>query len=237
VDGELEVATFRVGTVAFKCSVKTSAIFTAIAVSVADCMALTDDTVATKLALVSLSGTVTEDGTVTDELLLTRITLNPPLAAAELNVIVQVSVPAPVIDALTQDRSLNIGVAVAAGADVDPVAANRAIDKLFNKKIKKTKRKRLIEQIEVKLCRQGFSRRSLLLRENVLFVDDFLSDGGRTKAECILHLYGALDRGLSRVPACNFLSEELSKTRVSFLCYLQSYCIDLVLFTKIEIFM
>jgi hypothetical protein len=54
--------------------------------------------------------TVTETGTVTAELLLARLTANPPLAAAAFNVTVQLSVPAPVIDALVQLKPFNAGV-------------------------------------------------------------------------------------------------------------------------------
>ena len=53
--------------------------------------------VAVKLALAAPAVTVTEVGTVTAELLLDRLTVNPPLGAAALSATVQVSVPAPVI--------------------------------------------------------------------------------------------------------------------------------------------
>jgi hypothetical protein len=71
---------------------------------------LTDKTVAVKLATVAPAATVTEAGTVTAELLLARPTANPPLAAATFSVTVQLSVPAPVIDALLQFKPLNDGV-------------------------------------------------------------------------------------------------------------------------------
>jgi hypothetical protein len=71
---------------------------------------LTDETVAVKLAVVAPEATVTEAGTVTAELLLARPTANPPLAAATFSVTVQLSVPAPVIDALLQVKPLNAGV-------------------------------------------------------------------------------------------------------------------------------
>jgi hypothetical protein len=71
---------------------------------------LTDKTVAVKLAVVAPEATVTEAGTVTAELLLARLTANPPLAAATFSVTVQLSVPAPVIDALLQLKPLNAGV-------------------------------------------------------------------------------------------------------------------------------
>jgi hypothetical protein len=71
---------------------------------------LTDKTVAVKLAVVAPAATVTDAGTVTAELLLVRLTANPPLAAATFSVTVQLSVPALVIDALLQVKPLNAGV-------------------------------------------------------------------------------------------------------------------------------
>ena len=60
--------------------------------------------------MVAPEATFTEAGTVTAELLLARLTTNPPLAAATFSVTVQLSVPAPVIDALLQVKPLNAGV-------------------------------------------------------------------------------------------------------------------------------
>jgi len=71
---------------------------------------VTDETVAVKLPVVAPEATVTDAGTVTAELLLARLTANPPLAAATFRVTVQLSVPAPVIDALPQVKPLNAGV-------------------------------------------------------------------------------------------------------------------------------
>ena len=48
----------------------------------------------------------------TAELLLARLTANPPLAAATFSVTVQLSVPAPVIDPLVQLSPLNTGTPV-----------------------------------------------------------------------------------------------------------------------------
>jgi hypothetical protein len=70
---------------------------------------LTPDTVAVKLPVVDPAATVTEAGTVTAELLLARLTANPPLAAATFSVTVQLSLPAPVIDPLVQLSPLNTG--------------------------------------------------------------------------------------------------------------------------------
>jgi hypothetical protein len=84
----------------------------ALAVNVTACAVATDDTVAVNVAVVEFAGTVTVAGTVTAGLLLDRLTLSPPLAAAAFSVTVQASVPAPVIDALPQVSALSTGVPV-----------------------------------------------------------------------------------------------------------------------------
>jgi hypothetical protein len=66
------------------------------AVSVAVCAVVTADAVAVKAALVAPAATVTDAGTFTDELLLDRLTVEPPLDAAAVSVTVQASVAAPV---------------------------------------------------------------------------------------------------------------------------------------------
>ena len=73
---------------------------------------VTADTVAEKLPVVDPAATVTEAGTVTAVLLLATLTAKPPLAAAALNVTVQLSVPAPVNDPLVQLSPLNTGTPV-----------------------------------------------------------------------------------------------------------------------------
>ena len=67
----------------------------------------TEATVAVNPALAVPAGTVTVLGTVTAELLLDRLTVNPPLVAAAVSVTVQASVPAPVMAPLLQDSALN----------------------------------------------------------------------------------------------------------------------------------
>jgi hypothetical protein len=67
-------------------------------------------------ALVAFAGTVTVLGTFTAELVLDRLTLNPPLGAAAVSVTVHVSVPDPVMVPLLQYSALS--PAVAAGAAV-----------------------------------------------------------------------------------------------------------------------
>jgi hypothetical protein len=80
----------------------------ALAESVTVCAEVKDETVALKLALVALAGTVTLAGTATVALLLDRITFSPLLPAAALKLTVQASVPAADIDPLMQDRALNV---------------------------------------------------------------------------------------------------------------------------------
>jgi hypothetical protein len=62
-------------------------------------------------ALVALAGTVTVAGSVTAVLLLNRVTVSPPLAAAAFSVTVQASVPEPVMDPLVQVSVLNTAAA------------------------------------------------------------------------------------------------------------------------------
>ena len=82
-----------------------------LAVRFAVCAEVTAEAVAEKLALVEPEATSTDAGTTTRELSLARVTVTPPLGAAALNVIVQVSVPDPVMDALAQERALSAGIA------------------------------------------------------------------------------------------------------------------------------
>jgi hypothetical protein len=73
---------------------------------------LTAEKAAEKLALVAPAATVTEDGTVTDPELLDRLTTWPPVGAAAFSFTVQLSVPAPVSEALVQLRLLGIACPV-----------------------------------------------------------------------------------------------------------------------------
>jgi hypothetical protein len=132
----LEALSEMEGTAAFNCSAKLAEAPPALAVSVAVCVVLTAETVAEKAALVAAAATVTVAGTVTDELLLARLTANPPLGAAPFSVTVQLSVPAPVSDELEQESELSVARPVPLRATVaappeealldivsDPVAA------------------------------------------------------------------------------------------------------------------
>lgn len=101
----------RMGPPGRSCRVNGCDIPPALAVSVADCEELTGETDAEKLALVAPAATVTAAGTVTSELLLARLTLKPPLAAA-LSVTMQRSVPACAIELFVQFSELNTGTPV-----------------------------------------------------------------------------------------------------------------------------
>jgi hypothetical protein len=102
----------KVGTEAPSCKAKVGSAVPAVAVSATVCAVETAETAAEKPALVAPDATVTAAGTVTEEELLARFTVNPPLAAAAFRVTVQASVPAPVIDALVQEMAVKTGVPV-----------------------------------------------------------------------------------------------------------------------------
>jgi hypothetical protein len=90
----------------------------ALAESVTAWAVLTETTVAEKLAEVAPAATVTEAGTVTEELVLARPTLNPALGAAALSVTVQESVPAPVMDEFAQESAVSTSTPVPLRATV-----------------------------------------------------------------------------------------------------------------------
>ena len=66
--------------------------------------------VAVKAAVVAAAATVTLEGTVKLALLLVKLTAEPPVGAAPLNVTVQVLVPGPVNEAGLQARALTLKV-------------------------------------------------------------------------------------------------------------------------------
>jgi hypothetical protein len=87
----------------------------AVAVNVTVSAVVTAATVALKLALVALAGTVTDAGTVTARVLLARLTANPPEGAAAVRLTVHASVPEPVILLLEQESVLRAGGGVIDG--------------------------------------------------------------------------------------------------------------------------
>ena len=119
-----------VGTAAFSCRAKVLETPPALAVRVTACAVVTDVTVAVNPALVALAGTTTVAGTVTAVLLLVRPTLTPPLPAAELSVTVQLSLPAPVSEALLQVKELNVP-ATAVPVPLSPITAVPLVDELL----------------------------------------------------------------------------------------------------------
>jgi hypothetical protein len=104
--------TFRVDIEELSSSVVASATPPALAVNVADSFEVTGEAFAMKFALFAPAATVTEPGTLTSELLLARLTANPPLRAAAFNVTVQLSATEPVIVELAQATPLNTGTPV-----------------------------------------------------------------------------------------------------------------------------
>ncbi len=118
------------GTAAFNCRAKVFDTPPVLAVRVTDCAVVTELTVAVNPALVALAGTTTAAGTVTAALLLLNPTLTPPLPAAELSVTVQLSPPAPVGEALLQDKQLNVpGTAVP--VPLSPITAVPLVDEVL----------------------------------------------------------------------------------------------------------
>ena len=97
---------------AISCRPNVSAEVPALAVSVADSAEFTGEIFAVKPALIAPAATVTEPGTVTSELLLARLTANPPLAAAVFSVTMQLSVPDPMIDPFVQFSPASPGTPV-----------------------------------------------------------------------------------------------------------------------------
>jgi len=105
----VDVLTLRAGTfgaLAFNCSVNVLEMPFAVAVRITGCAVVTADTVAVNPALIAFAGTRTVAGTATDVAPLVRFTVKPLLPASALNVTVQVSVPPPIIEALTQDTAV-----------------------------------------------------------------------------------------------------------------------------------
>jgi len=108
----LAALTVNVGTAAFSWREDVADAPPALAVTVAVAELETEATVAVKAALVAPAATVTLAGTVTELLLLARLTLTPPVGAAVFRLTVQASVPAPVKDDVTHASELSTAVPV-----------------------------------------------------------------------------------------------------------------------------
>jgi hypothetical protein len=102
----------KIGLAALNCNANVRDTPLALAVKVAVAAEETAETVAEKLALVAPAATVTVEGTVTDELLLARFTVAPPLAAATFSETVHESLPAALIDELAHQTALGVGMPV-----------------------------------------------------------------------------------------------------------------------------
>ena len=101
--------TLSPGVPAFSCSVTVREALPVVAVRVADCALVTEATVAVKVALDAVAGTVTAFGTETALLLLARVTTVPPLGAEPDKLTVQESPNAPVIEVLLHEIALTVG--------------------------------------------------------------------------------------------------------------------------------
>lgn len=105
-----------VAATAFSCNEVVFDTDPAVAVTVAVCVVVTDDTVALNPALVAFAGTITEAGTLTAVSLLDRATVSPPLGAAPVRLTVSGTVPDPVIEEPLQDNELKAALTVCFGA-------------------------------------------------------------------------------------------------------------------------
>ncbi len=118
---------FVVGTAAASCRAKVFVTLLALAVNFTVCAVLTEETVALKVTLLALLSTSIEAGTVTALLLLARPTVDSPLPSASVSVTVQLTFPAPVIEALLQLSPLS--VAAAAGRQANRAVRSRPVQK------------------------------------------------------------------------------------------------------------
>jgi hypothetical protein len=111
-DSEVTLAV-KAGVAALSCTAKLFDEPFVLADSVAVCAVVTDETVAVNEAEDAPGETVTLAGTVTEVLLLPRVTTVPPDGAAELSVTVHVADPAPVNKLVPQENALSVGAAAA----------------------------------------------------------------------------------------------------------------------------
>lgn len=167
-NGTLVALMLSIGIAAFNCKAKLSVTPPAVAVSVTVCG--TGETVAVNLALVAPAATVTVAGTVTAILLLARVTVSPPLAAAAFSVTVQESLPDPVRELLLQDNAIRAGTPAPLRA-ATPVTEIPQPDEARGMQqdkstISRSVRQRLSRQRGARFCtRRRFGRRPLGRRE------------------------------------------------------------------------
>ena len=108
-------------TAAFNCTAKPAVTLPALAVRLTLCAVDTAATMAVKLALVAPEVITTEAGTTTEELLLARFTVVPPLGAAAVNAAAHASVVEPVMVEDAQEIEKRV-----AGALLEAEAARKA---------------------------------------------------------------------------------------------------------------
>jgi len=111
-NGMLVAFTVSLGVPAFSCSETVREVLPVVAVSVTDCVLVTEAAFAVNTALVAVAGTVIEAGTVTALLLLLSETLRPPVGAEPERFTVHVSASAPVMEVLPHDSALTVGATV-----------------------------------------------------------------------------------------------------------------------------
>ncbi len=102
--------TVKAEVAAFSCRETVLEALPVVAVSVATCAVLTAAAFAMNAALVAVAGTDTEPGTMTELLLLARLTFRPPVGAAPDKLTVHASASDPVMEVLLQETALTVGV-------------------------------------------------------------------------------------------------------------------------------
>ena len=133
--------------------------------------------------LVAPEATVTDDGTVTAESSLVRLTVWPPPSAAALSVAVQVSVPAPVTESLWQVMDCNAAVPVPLEVVLERLLARFAPP--HASRFTERKDKRSVSNAALSLSRLGASR--LFWGETIGF-SEFLLERDFSKRRKVVRL-------------------------------------------------
>src|SRR5579863_1786205 len=111
VPNPIDVAfSVRAAEAALSCSERVLEVLPPVAVRITDCAALTAAVFAVNVAFVAVAGTITEPGTVTELLLLARLTFTPPVGAAPDRLTVHGSASDPVMEVLLQETALTVGI-------------------------------------------------------------------------------------------------------------------------------
>jgi hypothetical protein len=156
------------------------------------------------MVLVEFAGTVTVAGTVTSGLLLERFAVKPPDGAAAFSVTVQLSVPAPVTEALVQAILLNNATAVPPCPDppdpwtvsgfsvLTPPHPERAIDSRQEMRVNLGMSKWRLRVTRPPSAAQGGVTRALRPTECASHVATSRTDRGRAETPYISSPLGAL---------------------------------------------